>query len=98
MNFRGLIVAVVILAGLGGVLYWSQHRKPPEDNAAASASATPVILKVNTVDVNQLTIKQKQADPVTLQRQTPASGRLPSRSRTAPIRKRLPVCCPPYRG
>ncbi len=67
MNFRGLIVAVVILAGLGGVLYWSQHRKPPADNAAASASATPVILKVNTADVNQLIIKQKQADPVTLQ-------------------------------
>jgi hypothetical protein len=68
MNFRGLIVAVVILAGLGGVLYWSQHRKPPEDNAPSSASAAPVILKVNTADVTQLTIKQKQADPVTLQK------------------------------
>jgi hypothetical protein len=68
MNFRGLIVAVVILAGLGGVLYWSQHRKPPEDNAPSSASAAPVILKVNTADVNELTIKQKQADPVTLQK------------------------------
>jgi len=68
MNFRGLIVAVVILVGLGGVLYWSQHRKPPEDNAATSASAAPVILKVNAADVTQLTIKQKQADPVTLQK------------------------------
>src|ERR1700733_10371837 len=68
MNFRGLIVAVVILAGLGGVLYWSQHRKPPADNAATSSSATPVILKVNTADVTQLTVKQKQSDPVTLQK------------------------------
>jgi Domain of unknown function (DUF4340) len=68
MNFRGLIVAVLILAGLGGVLYWSEHRKPPEDNAPSSASAAPVILKVNTADVTQLTIKQKQADPVTLQK------------------------------
>ena len=68
MNFRGLIVAVVILAGLGGVLYWSQHRKPPEDNAATSASATPVILKVNAADVTQLTVKQKQSDPVILQK------------------------------
>ncbi len=68
MNFRGLIVAVVILAGLGGVLYWSQHRKPPEDNPPSSASAAPVILKVNTADVTQLSIKQKQTDPVTLQK------------------------------
>jgi Domain of unknown function (DUF4340) len=68
MNFRGLIVAVVILAGLGGVLYWSQHRKPPEDSAAPSASAAPVILKVNAADVTQLTVKQKQSDPVVLQK------------------------------
>ncbi len=68
MNFRGLIVAVVILAGLGGVLYWSQHRKPPADNAAAPVSATPVILKVNAADVTQLTVKQKGSDPVTLQK------------------------------
>jgi Domain of unknown function (DUF4340) len=65
MNFRGLIVAVVILAGLGGVLYWSQHRKPPQANVP---SAAPVILKVNTAGVTQLTIKQKQSDPVTLQK------------------------------
>jgi Domain of unknown function (DUF4340) len=68
MNLRGLIVAVVILAGLGGVLYWSQHRKPPAENAATSASATPVVLKVNTADVTQLTIKQKQSEPVTVQK------------------------------
>jgi Domain of unknown function (DUF4340) len=68
MNFRGLIVAVVILAGLGGVLYWSQQRKPTEDNAAASASGAPVILKVNAADVTQLTVKQKQADPVKVQK------------------------------
>ena len=68
MNFRGLIVAVVVLAGLGGVLYWSQHRKPPEETAAAPASAAPVILKVNAADVTQIAIKQKQSDPVTLQK------------------------------
>ncbi len=68
MNFRGLIVAAVILAGLGGVLYWSEHRKPPEDAAATTASATAVILKVNAADVTQLTVKQKQSDPVTLQK------------------------------
>ncbi len=68
MNFRGLIVAVVILAGLGGVLYWSQHRKPSEETAATPASAAPVILKVNAADVTQIAIKQKQSDPVTVQK------------------------------
>ena len=64
MNFRGLIVAVVVLATLGGVLYWSQHRKPPEESAARSASTAPVILKVDPADVTELAIKQKE--PVTL--------------------------------
>jgi hypothetical protein len=64
MNFRGLIVAVVVLATLGGVLYWSQHRKPVNENVAAPTSTAPVILKVNPADVTQLVIKQKE--PVTL--------------------------------
>jgi hypothetical protein len=60
MNFRGLIVAVVVLATLGGVLYWSQHRKPVDESAAASTSTAPVILKVNPADVTELVIKQKE--------------------------------------
>jgi hypothetical protein len=68
MNFRGLIVAVVILAGLGGVLYWSQHRKPPAESAAVPSSATPVILKVDPFAVTQLVLKQKGSDPVTVKK------------------------------
>jgi hypothetical protein len=66
MNFRGLIVAVVVLATLGGVLYWSQHHKPAEESAAVPASTAPVIVKINPADVSQLTIKQKE--PVTLKK------------------------------
>jgi Domain of unknown function (DUF4340) len=57
MNFRGLIVAVVVLGALGGVLYWSQHRKPAEE--VAPVTTVTAILKVNAADVTQLTIKQK---------------------------------------
>ncbi len=64
MNFRGLIVAVVVLGALGGVLYWSQHRKPPEEVTPASTATT--ILKVNAADVNRLTITQKT--PVTVEK------------------------------
>jgi hypothetical protein len=66
MNFRGLIIALVVLAGLSGVLYWSQHRKPAEDSPATPANTTPVILKINAADVIQITLKQKQSGPVTL--------------------------------
>ena len=66
MNFRGLIVAVVVLATLGGVLYWSQHHKPAEDSAAVPASTAPVIVKITPADVSQLIIKQQE--PVTLQK------------------------------
>ena len=66
MNFRGLIIAVVVLAALGGVLYWSQHHTPAAETAALPASTAPVILKVNPADVTQLVIKQKE--PVTLKK------------------------------
>jgi Domain of unknown function (DUF4340) len=68
MNFRGLIIAVVILAALGGLLYWSQHRKPPEASATVSANTAPVIIKVNPADVNQLEIKQKGSQPITVKK------------------------------
>jgi hypothetical protein len=66
MNFRGLSIAVLVLAVLTGVFYWSQHRKPAEESAAPATSAAPVILKVNAADVTALVIKRKGTDPVTI--------------------------------
>jgi Domain of unknown function (DUF4340) len=68
MNSRGLTIAVVVLAALTGVLYWSEHRKAPEENAAVPASSAPVIFKIDPSNVTQLVIKQKQSDPVTLEK------------------------------
>jgi Domain of unknown function (DUF4340) len=65
MKFR-LIIAVIVLAALAGVLYWSQHRTPPVESAAVPA--TPVILKVDPSAVTELVIKQKGSDPVTLKK------------------------------
>jgi len=67
MKFRGLIVAAVVLAVLGGVLYWSQHHKPAE-NAPSTATTAPIILKVDPASVTSLVVKQKGAAPVTLTR------------------------------
>jgi Domain of unknown function (DUF4340) len=65
MNFRGLSIAVLVLAVLTGVFYWSQHRKPAEESAAPT-NAAPVVLKVNAADVTALVIKRKGTDPVTI--------------------------------
>jgi hypothetical protein len=67
MKFR-LIIAVIVLAALAGVLYWSQHRKPPAESAAVPSSATPVILKVDPFAVTQLVLKQRGSDPVTVKK------------------------------
>lgn len=65
MKLRGLLIAVVVLAILGGALYWSSHRKTPPTPASA---ATPPILRVDPASVTALTVTQKNAPPVTLTR------------------------------
>jgi Domain of unknown function (DUF4340) len=67
MKLRGLIAAAVVLLVLAGVLYWSQHHKASE-STAPTANATPLILKIDPASVTALTVKQKDAPPVTLTR------------------------------
>lgn len=66
MNFRRLILAVVVLAILGGVLYWSQRHKSSDENTKTSASASPSILKLDQSAITQVTLKKKDAEPITL--------------------------------
>jgi Domain of unknown function (DUF4340) len=68
MNSRGLSVAVVVLAALAGVLYWSEHRKAPDENAGVPTTPAPVILKIDPANITELVIKQKGSDPVTLEK------------------------------
>jgi hypothetical protein len=67
MKFRGLIAAAVVLLVLAGVLYWSQHRKTPEDTAA-NANSSPAIVKIDPATVNSLVVRQKGTQAVTLVR------------------------------
>jgi hypothetical protein len=66
MKFRGLIVAVVVLLALGGLLHWSNHRKPSPPAAAASSPASPTILKFNSATVTGLSLAPKGSKPVAL--------------------------------
>jgi hypothetical protein len=67
MKGSGLIVAAVILAGLVGALYWSNHHKPKE-TTEASADAPPKILAVKTVDISRFDLKKDGAEQVGAER------------------------------
>ncbi len=64
MKIRGLIVAALVFFILGGILYWSEHKKPSDDKASADAS--PAILKLDASAVTKLDLKKRGADPIAL--------------------------------
>ena len=67
MRFRGLLVAVVVLFGLGAGLYYSERQKSAEA-AKPPANAPPKILTLSDADITQLVVKKKGAEDVVLQR------------------------------
>jgi len=76
MKFRGLLIAVVVLLVLGGLLYWSNHRKTAEENAATPASTQPLILKMDQAAISELTIELKGTSPLTLQKDASGTWRI----------------------
>jgi uncharacterized protein DUF4340 len=67
MKLRGLIVAAVVLAGLTGALYWSDHHKPKE-TTEASADASPKVLALKEEDIAGFNLKKNGAEQVGLER------------------------------
>ncbi len=65
MKLRGLIVAIVILAGLTGALYWSNRQKPAE-TAEASADAPPKILTLKQEDISKIDLRKRGGDELVL--------------------------------
>jgi uncharacterized protein DUF4340 len=66
MKSRGLLVATIILAALGGTLYWSNHRKPEDTTTKAAADAPPKILALNQPDISRVEIKKKGGEEIML--------------------------------
>jgi hypothetical protein len=66
MKIRSLIVAAIVLLGLIGALYWSEHRKPTDETAKASADSSPAILKLDEAAITKLQLKKKAAQPIVL--------------------------------
>jgi len=61
MKFRGLTFAVILLAALTGLLYWSNHHKPTE-TVQATADSPPKILTLNESDINRVDLKKSDSD------------------------------------
>ena len=63
MKLRGLIVAAVVLAGLTGALYWSNHHKAA-DTTEASANVPAKILAVKEADISKFDLKKNGSEQV----------------------------------
>src|SRR5579871_343640 len=70
MKIRSLIVATLVLLALGSILYWSEHRKPGDEAAKASADTPPAILKLDEAAITRLELKKKDAEPIVLAKST----------------------------
>ncbi len=66
MKIRSLIVATLVFLVLGGTLYWSEHRKPADEVAKASANTAPAILKLDRASITRVELKKKDAEPIVL--------------------------------
>ena len=69
MKLRDLTIAMVVLAALMGVLYWSNHHKAKEEESVkASADAAPKILSLNQADIVAVGIDRKDQPQLNLTR------------------------------
>jgi hypothetical protein len=75
MKLRGLILATIVLLGLIGTLYWSEHRKPSAETPTTSNTA-PAILKLDEAAITQIEIKKNGADPVVLAKSASGSWQI----------------------
>jgi hypothetical protein len=67
MRFRGLLVAVVLLAALGVGLYFSNKEKAAEA-AKPPSDAPPKILALTEGDITKIALKKKGADETVLEK------------------------------
>ena len=61
MKFRGLLVAVVLLAALGGAAYWS-NKKEKTDANKPPADAPPKILNIPSEQFKEIDLKKKNGE------------------------------------
>src|ERR1043166_9453553 len=67
MKFRGLLAAVVVLAALGGLAYWSEKKKKADEGKPA-ADAPPKILTIPEDQFQSIRLQKKGGDTTVVTR------------------------------
>ena len=67
MKVRGLLIAAVVLAGLSGLLYWSNQREKAKENEP-DPNAPPKIIDVEEDQLARIEIRQEGEEPVVLEK------------------------------
>jgi hypothetical protein len=80
MKFRGLLAAVVVLAALGGFLYWSQRHPNALQPKNAGTPELPPLVHVRDDAITGLTLHERGSAPITLVTSQPGRWEI-----TAPI-------------
>lgn len=75
MKLHSLILSAVVLLGLMGTLYWSEHRKPKEETTV-SADSSPAILKLDEAAITQVDLKKKDAPAILLAKDSSGSWQI----------------------
>lgn len=67
MRIRGLLIAAILLAGLGAGVWWS-NKKEKEGAAKPKPGAPPTVVAVSDDQLKQLEFKRKDTEPCIIQR------------------------------
>jgi Domain of unknown function (DUF4340) len=66
MKLRGLLAAVIVLAALGGFLYWSQRHPNALQPKTAETPPMPALVRVSDRAITAVTLEKRGAAPITL--------------------------------
>src|SRR5687768_15620039 len=66
MQVRGLLIGLIILAALGGAVWWSE-RNPPATDAKGTTDA-PKLVSLKEDDISRIEIVRREEPPTVLQK------------------------------
>jgi hypothetical protein len=68
MKPRGLLAAVIVLAALGGLLFWSNRKQKADAAKPAADTANTKILSIPEEQIKEVTLKKTGAEPTVLRK------------------------------